>query len=783
MVTRTSPTPRPSKARRGTLTKKLFRDMQRSAMQFLAMLLLCALGTWVFTGLDANWRLLEKSSETYFTEYNLSDLWVKGAGFTKQDLTRLEHMEGVSAILPRSSLTVDAPDLGSDVTMAMNAYDGPMTINIPLIRQGEELAPSDQRGCLVEEQFAQYHGLNVGDKLTLDIAGQRKQFVIRGIVLSPEYILTAKDTSPDPAHYGFVLISSQAVQELPFNDVLIDLEEGADGEAVEAAIRDAFPAAMIINQKNHAPTVTARNYVQMFRNLSYLFPVLAYAVAAMIVVSTLSRMMENQRIQMGTLKALGFRDGQIRNHYLCYALVPSLAGSLLGTIVGQYTIPDVLWPMVCLNLRYPAQLRAPISPLSWGIALLTVVLCVLICLFTYRKSARETTASLLRPKPPKSGVRILLERITFFWKRCSFNTKMIIRNLMRNKGRTCLSLVGLICCNMLIICTFGLQESITYFVNEYYNGTMNYEVRVDFEAQQAGTLESYQHRLQAESIDGIMEQSISLRSATQSRTVLLTVLPENQTSMLLGEGHVLLDMPDTGLVISRKLAETMDVALGDTMELWLTGDTEPLYLTVHAFADTNIGQGAFMSRHAWEACRKGDFAVTALLMRGVPDATMHRLENMDEVSGFKYPEKQFQSTMRIMESTKMAFSLLSGAALGLAFIICYNMGLLNFTERTRDYATLKVLGYHQKEIRSLMMRENNYIAILGVLIGIPPGDWLVRAILKMCEYESMVFAVKVSWTSMLLASIITFTFSCMIEGLLTRKVRTIDMVEALKSVE
>ena len=136
MVTRETPTKKSPKARRGTLTKKLFRDMGRSAMQFLAMFLLCALGTWVFTGLDANWRLLENSTETYYEEYNLSDFWVKGASFSRQDLTRLKAINGVEAILPRCSLEVDAPDVGSNVTMAMNAYDGEMTINIPLIRQG-----------------------------------------------------------------------------------------------------------------------------------------------------------------------------------------------------------------------------------------------------------------------------------------------------------------------------------------------------------------------------------------------------------------------------------------------------------------------------------------------------------------------------------------------------------------------------------------------------------------------------------------------------------------------
>lgn len=782
MVVRTEPR-RPPKRRRGTLTKKLFRDMRRSAMQFLAMFFLCALGAWVFSGLDANWRLLEKSTETYFDEYNLADFWVKGAGFSKQDLTRLEAIDGVKALLPRSSLELDAPDLPGGVTLEVNAYQGEMTINIPLIREGAALSPADLRGCLLEEQFAQRHGLNVGDTVTVEVGGQRKTFTIRGIVLSPEYILTTRDVTPDPAHYGFMLVSSRAMPELPFNDVLIDLEEGADAAAVEAAIREAVPSALTITQAAHGPTVSARNYISMFRSLSYLFPVLVFAVAAMIVVSTLSRMMENQRVQIGTLKALGFRDGQIRAHYLCYALVPSLTGALIGTVTGQYTLPDVVWPMVCTNLRYPWQLRAPISPLTWGITALLVILCVLICLRTYNRAARETTASLLRPKPPKSGVRILLERVGFLWRRFSFNTKMIIRNLLRNKGRTFLTIVGVFCCNMLIICTFGLQESIGHFIGQYYGGTLRYELRADLEQGQGNTVEGYRARLTAGHIDGIMEQSVSLRSAVKSRTVLLTVLEEDQSSIYLGEDQTLMALPAEGVVLSRKLGAIMGVSLGDTVEVWLTGDTEPLHLTVAAFADTNIGQNAYMSKAAWESCRKGDFRVTALLVREPDALTLQHLSEMDEVSTIKYPEQQYEQTMRIMDSTALAFTILSLAALFLAFIINYNMGLLNFTERTRDYATLKVLGYHQKEIRRLMLRENNYVTLLGLALGAYPGVLLTQIIMKMCEYESMVFVATVSPLAILGASAITYAFSFLIEGLLIRKVRSIDMVEALKSVE
>ena len=216
MVIRDNGVPSAVKRRRGTLTKKLFRDMARSLMQFLAMLLLCALGTWVFSGLDATWRMLERSIETHFEQGHLADAWIKSASFTRTQLLQLARIPGVEKTQSRVSVELDAPDLGDGVSVQVEAFDGEMTINTPLLREGALLQPSDLRGCLLEEQFAQAHGLSVGDNITLEIAGQRQTFAIRGIILSAEYMLTAKDVSPDPEHYGFMYISATAVPGLPF---------------------------------------------------------------------------------------------------------------------------------------------------------------------------------------------------------------------------------------------------------------------------------------------------------------------------------------------------------------------------------------------------------------------------------------------------------------------------------------------------------------------------------------------------------------------------------------
>ena len=190
-----------------------------------------------------------------------------------------------------------------------------------------------------------------------------------------------------------------------------------------------------------------------------------------------------------------------------------------------------------------------------------------------------------------------------------------------------------------------------------------------------------------------------------------------------------------------------------------------------------------MSRTAWENARKGAFIPTALLVKGCTDEGMRQLNDLDELDELLDPKDQQQDTLRILDSLSQIFMLMSAAALGLAFVVLYNMGILNFTERLREYATLKVLGYHQKEIRHLMSAENNLLTLIGIALSVWPGWWLTGAVMSSCESDSMVFASTVEPVSFVIACVVTFVFSWMITRLLTSKVKHIDMVEALKSVE
>ena len=785
MVRRTKTAPKAARGRRyagNTLRKKLLRDMGRAAMQFLSIIMLCALGTFAFAALDGMARMTRTTVDTYFEENNLSDFWVTlPAGMDRAALQKIREIDGVEDVIARSVTDLETT-LGNNINANVTAYDGEMTINKPLLREGELLDPADMRGCLIQERFAKAQGLSLGDRIGVKLAGQEYTFVIRGVCVSPEYVALSMGVAADPDKYGFILMNARSMPQIPLTQAVVTLSDGADGEAVKQAIEAALPDALVMDHKSHTSTARCNNDAQMFENLTYVFPILCYAVAALIVMTTLSRMIDNQRMQMGTLKALGFSARQIRGHYLSYAVVPSFVGALIGTVVGHLALPPVLWDALMSQSEMPYRLRPPISVLAWCMVGLTVLMSVMICYYTYRKSARETTAALLRPKPPKDGKRILLERITPLWTRLSFNSKMIVRNLMRNKLRTVMSFVGLLCCTMLIITSLGLQDSVTRLSNNYYTKTLRYDLRANLTGER-GTAESYERRIDAGTVECIMEQSVSLRAAGGTRTTLLTILEDEQTLQHLGEGETFVEIVPDAVAITYKLAKTLSVAVGDSVTLYLPGDDEPLSMTVGQIVHNNTVQGLYMTQSTWEAQRKGDFTPTAIQVADPGETCVATLEDMDEVDSIDYPHEQINDMLELLNALSSVFTMITCIALALAFVICYNMGLMNFVERLREYATLKVLGYHQKEIRRLILNENLIISVLGVLGGIVPGYLLTDVVMHSCEPETGFYPGIPTVQSVIIACVVTFFFSIFIQLLLTRKVRSIDMVEALKSVE
>lgn len=767
--------------RRSILGTKLRRDMRKSATQFIALILLCMLGVFLFSGIDAFGLITKASNAAFFTNNRLAHFFIGVESADRSALSRVRSIDGIDDALARFTLDMDA-ELPGDPKLNVTAFDGEMTINTPYMKSGSPLDPADRRGCLLQEAFANAHGLRVGDSLILKHQGMRYPLVIRGIVNSPEYISLSDGMQIDSFQYGYVLANARTFEEIPLTQIVALLKPGADESAAREAIESALPGASIIDRKTHKSTAVVENNAQMFRDLSVLFPLAAYAVAALIVMTTLSRMVDKERLQIGTLRALGYSDRAIRSHYLLYAVIPSCIGSLLGLGLGFFWLPAAFWNVLFGQNEYPYLVKPPISPQSWAIAALNVIVSACICLYTYQQSAKECTAALLRPKPPKAGERIVLERITPLWKRMSFNSKMITRNLLRSKSRTILSLAGLLCCNALLIASMGLQDSVKTTLNGQYGGTYGYDVCVQL-GHAAGAAEEYERHLAAEKVECAMETGVTLYSDSAQRTTMLTVLGDDQQMIRLGQDFAHMTLDPGGAILTEKLAATLGVKVGDRISCRLPADDKTFDLPIVQLAVNNLSQGMYLTRSAWESLRKGAFTPTCIYLLDPEQQTISVLDSMDAVTDIDYLTDQREEAFLYLHSVAQVFSILTVIALALAFVICYNMGLINFAERLREYATLKVLGYHQKEIRSLILSENLLITVLAIAASMMPGVAFTDMILSMVESESMRYAVLVTNRSIAIASIITFCFSIFIQLLLTRKVRKVDMVEALKSVE
>ncbi len=766
---------------KNTMRKKLMRDMLHAKMQFFALIALCMLGVFLFSAIDSFGLITQASNDAFFADNHLAHFFVNLAQADRDALARVRAIDGVAAAQARFTMDMDV-DLPGEPELNVTAFNGAMTINTPYIVEGEPLAPDDRRGCLLQEAFARAHDLTPGDSITIEYAGMRYPLFIRGVVNSPEYISLSDGMQIDSTKYGYVLVNALAFEEIPLTQITVLLEDGANEPAVRSEIERRLPAAFIIDRRTHKSTIVVENNAQMFRDLSVLFPLAAYAVAALIVMTTLSRMVDNERMQIGTLRALGYSDARIRRHYLCYAIVPSSIGSLLGLLLGFYALPAAFWDVLFGQNEYPYLVHPPISAQSLFIAVLNVAVSAAICLYTYHRSTRECAAALLRPKPPKAGERIILERITPLWKRMSFNSKMITRNLLRSKARTVMSLAGLLCCNALLIASLGLQDSVKHTLNGHYGGTLAYDACAQLSSN-AGDADAYERHLAAGRVECAMEASVSLRSASAQRTTLLTVLSDDQQLIRLGEGFAPMPLSREGAILTEKLAASLGVSAGDTITCQLPASDEALEIPVSQIAVNNLSQGMYLTRSAWDGLRRGAFVPTSIYLQEPTPQTIEKLGAMDEVEGIDYITDQREEAFLYLNSVSQVFSILTFIALALAFVICYNMGLINFAERTREYATLKVLGYHQKEIRRLILGENLLITVLAIALSVLPGIGFTDMILSMVESESMRYASTVRTASILSSSVTTFGFSILIQLLLARKVRGIDMVEALKSVE
>ena len=530
--------------------------------------------------------------------------------------------------------------------------------------------------------------------------------------------------------------------------------------------------------------------------VAQVFPVFFILVAALVCLTTMTRMVEEQRTQIGTLKALGYSNRTIMAKYLWYAIAASLIGSIVGLLVGFTLFPTTI--IHAYQLRY--FMPEPITPFRWDYAVWCTVVAVLVTGLSAWAAGyaelKEQPAQLMRPKSPPSGKRVLLEKWTWLWNRLNFTKKVTVRNLFRYKKRVLMTVVGIAGCTALMLTGFGLQYSVGAIVPKQFEeifvydamGAMEENITPDEVEAVRGQLESTQG---LESDMMILYQGMDAEAGNKKASV-TTFVPEEPErigeyiTLRTREGHEPIALGDSGAVVNEKLAKLLGLREGSSFTL-TDADGKQVELQVAAITENYAMNFVYLSPAYYSQVFGEEAAMNTFVFNTADGADLSSLSETilgyEHVQGISYAESSVTQFSDIADSLGSIVLVLILSAGLLAFIVMYNLVNINVTERIRELATIKVLGFYDKEVSAYIYRENNISAVIGMLAGLIGGIFLERFVIQTAEVDIVMFAPEIPWTAFVYAGALTLAFTFIVNFVLHFKLKKIDMVESMKSIE
>ena len=577
--------------------------------------------------------------------------------------------------------------------------------------------------------------------------------------------------------------------------------EIAEGEEELADLER--PETFVLGRDTNVGYVCFQNDSNIVEGIANIFPVFFFLVAALVCITTMNRMVEEQRTQIGVLKALGYGEATIMSKYMIYSGLAAVTGCVFGFFLGTWGFPKVIW--FCYGMMYNAD---PIFYIfDWKLAVISLAVSLLCSIGTTWLSCRvelnQVAAALMRPKAPKAGKRVLLERIPFLWKRLSFLHKVSLRNIFRYKKRLFMMVVGISGCTALLVTGFGVKDSIADVAAKQFREVQTYDIGVSLKEGADGALEEKLNGLMAKGIDEyafVMEKNMEIVTENGVKSVYLVAGTEEEMVPFLNlhtvEGGQVAYPAQGEAVISNKLAEDYKIKVGDTITL---RDEEMLSISVRVsgiyenfiYNYVHITEDTWTQLTGTEPERKTvyvNLSETAesdvIVTDELSDHEMAaELMKWKQVSTVTVNRDTMERIGNMMSSLDIIVVVVILCAAGLAFIVLYNLTNINITERIREIATIKVLGFYRKETQSYVFRENIMLSMLGMLVGLVLGHFLHRFVMNEIRVDLIAFHIYVKPISFLYSGLLTLAFAWLVNFTMGGKLEGISMTESLKSVD
>lgn len=789
------------------LRKKMFRDILQNKSQFITIFLMVLIGVMVYVGIESYMDGMTNAADKFYFENNLQDLNVMGSNLTQDDLKTIKSLDNVKDAERKLVVTgIDGDD--KDKTYLISFIES-NNISKFYVVDGEKFDVS-KKGVWIDNFYAEKNNLKVGDTIKIQYDTFTLEEKILGLINVPDHIYDIKDESelvPNREIFGFVYLSSNEIPDsyikdmviknsglteelfdiympdfnykdyIPYNYIMVDVDKKSNVNKVKNSIEDNVKDALAIIKIEDTASYTmyqgeideGASYVGIFSGL-FLF------IAMLSVITTMTRVIKKQKLQIGTLKALGFKNYKISLHYIGYGFWISLMGAICGIILGRYFIGSVFLNLEMSFFEVPNG-KPIINNMSYVVATCVVLIVSFITYLTCRKELKKIPAESLRNELPKVKNGSLNITTKGLFKKLGFSSKWNLRDIIRNKFRTVTAVVGIVGCCTLIVCAFGMLNSMNHFIklqfDELYNFDYKLTLRENLSQEKLDEIENKYGKSTSETL-GIELVNNDVR---ESNTIFVSDASNLVRFKDKNDKFMKIDSNE-GIYVTIKLAQNNGYNIGDTIKWHIYGDSTYYESKIIGFNKDPQNQNLTMTKEYMES----------LGLKYIPDSlyTNYNLKNIKEIDGvsliqdiasLKTSMESMLSTMKSMITLIICFAILLGA------IIIYNMGILSYSEKQYQFSTLKVLGFKDKKIKKIFVQQNIWITFLSIIIGLPSGYFLTSWLFKACLGDNFDFNVYINISTYIIATIGTFLVSYIVSKLLAKKINKIDMVSSLKGNE
>ena len=753
------------------LNRKMFRDIKKNLSQFITIFLMIMIGVMAYTGIKSYMKGMSNTSNKFYSENNMFDLEVIGNNLTDIDVEKIKEISNVEDAEGKLSLTATAND---DKVLLVNFIK---TNNISqfYVISGDKF-DSNKHGVWLDAFYAKENNIKVGDTISINYNEISLDEPVIGLINVPDHIYDTKDESelyPNRKEFGFAYLSMNEIDYNLYNYIMVDVKDEDTKTEVKKQI-ERIVKGVTINREDTASYRTYQGEIDEGKTYVGIFSGLFIFIAMMSVITTMTRVIKNQRTQIGTLKALGFSNFKILMHYMSYGFYISFLGVIAGLLLGFYGIGKFFIKLEMSFFEIPNG--APSMDYHSYIVGICVILGVIIITYLTGKSIlKENPSETLREEMPKVKKGSLDLTKKGILNKLSFSSKWNLRDILRNKIRTVMGLAGVTGCAMLIVCALGMLDSINHFIKIQFEDLYNFKYKLvlseNISTEEFDNLKNKYGNATSETLNIEIKKDDTLESNN------IVVTDASDKLRFVDNKGKFISISNDGVFITYKLATNNGYKIGDEIVWHIYGDDTYYSSKIVGFNKDPQNQNITMTKDYLES----------LKIEYKPDSLYTNNDILKEdtkgVSIIQDKELLKKSMNSMLTTMKSMISLIICIAIFLGSVIIYNLGILSYSEKKYQFATLKVLGFTDEKIRKIFIKQNNWIAIFSIILGLPLGFYLTDYLFKVAIEKHYDFSAYISVRTYLTAALGTFIMSYIVSRYLSRKIKSIDMVSSLKSNE